>query len=179
MSIETLAKQGREQVHTGLAGIDAAKLKTLRNASLKACFNHFDELQYRLEFVARIHDTEFINDAASRNPNATWYSLDRTEGPIVWIANGTDSTVSYKNSVELARQKVKMLICVGQNSQNLHKAFDGVVPNIIEVSNICEAVHKAFYSDIEVKKVLFSPSVESSSSMNQQGEAFTREVNEL
>ena len=33
MTIETLAKQGKE--HTGLAGIDTARLKAIRDASLR------------------------------------------------------------------------------------------------------------------------------------------------
>lgn len=179
MSIETLAKQGREHVYTGLAGIDIAKLKKLRNDQLKECFNHFDDMHYRLEFVARIHDTEFINDAASRSVNATWYALDRTEGPIVWIAHNTDAKASYKNIIELARQKVRMLICVGPHADSLHNAFAGIIPTIIDVDTIGEAVHKGFYNGIEVKKVLYSPACDSELTTAQQGDAFTREVNEL
>ena len=86
MTIETLAKQGR--THTGLAGIDTARLKAIRNASLRACFNRLEDTRYRLEFVARIQGREYINDAAARSINSTWYSLESMTGGIIWIACG-------------------------------------------------------------------------------------------
>ena len=72
MTIETLVKEGRERTHIGLAGIDTQRLKAIRNASLRACFNRMEETRYRLEFVARIRGREYINDAASRTINSTW-----------------------------------------------------------------------------------------------------------
>ncbi|MBR5028338.1 MAG: hypothetical protein IKX51_03855, partial [Bacteroidales bacterium] len=73
MTIESLAKQGREKIYTGLAGIDTVKLKKLRNEALRQSFSSLNEMKYKLEFVARINGMEFINDASSRTPNATWY----------------------------------------------------------------------------------------------------------
>ena len=49
MIIETLAVQGRDRIHTGLAGIDIQRLKAMRNASLRACFNRLEETSYRME----------------------------------------------------------------------------------------------------------------------------------
>ena len=68
---ESLATQGRERVHTGLAGIDSARLKKLRNTNLRECFNLIDEMRHKLEFVARIRGISFIDDAASRSPLST------------------------------------------------------------------------------------------------------------
>ena len=58
MTIETLAVQGRDRIHTGLAGIDIQRLKAMRNASLRACFNRLEETSYRMEFVARVRGRE-------------------------------------------------------------------------------------------------------------------------
>ena len=54
MTIETLVKEGQERTHIGLAGIDIQRLKAMRNASLRACFNRMEDTSYRLEFVARV-----------------------------------------------------------------------------------------------------------------------------
>ena len=91
MNIETLATQGRDKVFNGLAGIDATKLKKLRNQNLRECFSHFEEEPFRLQFMARIHGMEFINDAISRTPNATWYSLETINNAVIWIANGDNN----------------------------------------------------------------------------------------
>ena len=93
MTIETLARQGRTDLHNGLASIDTAKLKKIRNAALRDCFSRLDEMRFRREFVARIHNKNFINDSASRNVNSAWYSLESADGPVVWILNSTSEPV--------------------------------------------------------------------------------------
>ena len=179
MSIETLAKQGRERVHSGLAGIETDKLKKLRNDQLKQCFSHFDEMKYRMQFVARIRGTEFVNDAASRSVNATWYALQSAEGSLVWIANGDDNISNYTKLRPLAQQKVKMLVCVGNDTRHLHETFDDVVPTVVDAHNIGDAVHTAFYNNLENIKVIFSPAGENGVSVDTEGHRFTMEVNEL
>ena len=62
MTLESLAKQGREKIYTNLAEIDAAKLKKMRNETLRRCFSSFDDMKYKLDFVARINGMEFVND---------------------------------------------------------------------------------------------------------------------
>jgi len=180
MSIETLAKQGREKIHAGLAGIETTKLRALRNEQLKQCFNHFDETQYRMEFVARVRGTEFINDAASRSINATWYALESVEGNLIWIANGTtNNDANYSNLASLVGNKVKLLICIGGNSKQLHKAFANETTTIADVATIEEAVRLAFRVNIENIKVIFSPSCENGIPLDEEGQRFIMEVNEL
>ena len=112
---ESLATQGREKVHTGLAGIDSSRLKKLRNSQLKECFNLIDEMRHKLEFVARIRGISFIDDAASRSPLSTWYALETIEGKVVWIANGTTNNIQkaaeFKRLRNLVENKVTKIIC--------------------------------------------------------------------
>ena len=179
MNIETLATQGREKVSTSLAGIDVNKLNKLRNKNLRDCFSHFDEDPYRLKFTARIHGIEFINDAMSRTPNGTWYSLETMDKAVIWIANGDNNITDFTTLIPLALRKVRMLICVGNDNHRLHEVFSGIIPTIIDVNSIKEAVTKALYSDIENSAVLFSPACENGVSVKEQGEEFQREVYDL
>ena len=102
MTLESLAKQGREKIYTNLAGMDTVKLKKLRDEAMRLSFSSFDEMKYKLEFVARINGMEFVNDASSRTPNATWYSLDTMEKPVIWIANGDVNDVDFETLKPLA-----------------------------------------------------------------------------
>lgn len=179
---ETLTTQGREKVHTGLAGIDSEKLKKLRSSHLRACFNLIDEMRHKLEFVARIKGVSFIDDAASRSPLSTWYALETVEGKAVWIANGTNTNLQkaaeYKRLRALVEAKVERIICLG-DSTLYRTIFDGLVKEISEVETMREAVAMAFYGSEENTKVLFSPSAENGVSYETQGESFKHEVNEL
>lgn len=179
MSIEYLAKQGRDRVHGGLASVDTAKLRTMRDAAMRACFLRFEEASNRLEFVARIHGKEFVNDAAARSVNATWYALDNVEGNIIWIAFAGDNQTDYSMLRPLALRKVHTLICVGADTAALHDTFADVVAEIVDADNIGQAVNMACYSNIEEAKVVFSPATRMGLSDETAGRMFRKEVNEL
>lgn len=178
MSIELLAKQGRDRVYGGLASIESDKLRQIRDIQLRSCFTRFDETTRRMELVARIHGVEFVNDAAARNINATWYSLQKTEGSIVWIAFGGDETADYARLRSLVLMKVRMLICVGSNNEALHKAFKDIV-QIVDVDSIGVAVHTACYCGYDNTKVILSPATREGLSDESASEIFCHEVNEL
>ena len=179
MNIETLAKQGRDRVYGGLAAVESLKLRQMRNSALRTCFTRFEETSYRMEYVARIRGKEFINDAAARSVNATWYALENTEGAIIWIANGGDAKANYSMLRSVVLRKVRMLICVGSDNEALHEAFQGIVPVIEDVDSIGEAVHKACYSQFEHAKVVYSPAAPDVLTAEMAGEVFRHEVNEL
>lgn len=179
MTIETLARQGRKQIHNGLAGVDSAQLKKMRNDALRNCFNRMDEMRYRREFVARIHGKTFVNDAASRSLNATWYTLESLDGPAIWIVNANGPAVDATKLVSSVRGRVRMMVCVGGDSEWLHRQFEGVVPTILDAPNLHEAVTRAFYNSIETATVVFSPLVANEYSATDEGILFQHEVNEL
>ena len=178
---DTLLKQG-QKARTGLAAIDSAKLKKLRNSQLKECFNIIDEMRHKLEFVARIKGISFVDDAASRTSFSTWYALETIEGQAIWIANGAaaDSKflASFDRLHQLVADKVRMIICLGDNGA-YSQAFSDVVNEIVSVEDMHEAVHLAYRNGMENTKVLFSPAVENGVSYEVQGESFKSEVNEL
>jgi len=179
MSIETLVRQGSDRVHSGLAAVDSSRLRQMRSEALRSCFSRFDESSYRMEYVARIHGKEFVNDAAARSINATWYTLENTEGSIIWIANGGNNRVDYSPLRSVALRKVRMLLCVGDDNRHLHESFKGIIPNIVDAESIGAAVHKACYSNLDRSKVVYSPATDGFLTTEQAGEVFRHEVNEL
>lgn len=179
MTIETLALQGRTQLPTTLAQVNASRLKKMRNAGLRSCFERFDDIRYRKEFVARIQGKTFINDASSSNVNATCFTLESTNGSLIWIANGNDNNANYSSLRPAALRKVRILYCVGSNNENLHRSFAGIIPTIIDCDTLSEAVSKAFYSPLETAKVIYSPATDNGLTAKENGEMFQTEVNEL
>lgn len=180
MTTDTLTRQGQDRTHTGLAGIDTAKLKAMRNAQLRSCFNHFDELPYRREFVARVRGREYINDASSRNVNATWYTLESLQGGLIWIAMGDPSDADYSRLVPAALRKVRQLLIVGHNGERLERAFEGIIPDIVVVDTLAEALqHAYYYNEADSVRVVFSPACQSATPSTELGEQFKHEVNEL
>lgn len=166
--------------HGTLAGIDVQKLRNMRDAGLRSCFNHLEETPYRLQFVARVRGREYYNDAASRTVNSTWYSLERTKGGIIWIADASESENDYSRLLPLALRKVRMLIVVGQGGDLLKRTFKGIIPTIVQCQDMAEALKLAYWHNVEDDlRVLYSPACSSSTPTSQLGDQFRRQVNEL
>lgn len=180
MTIDTLAVQGFHKTSTGLAGIDVQRLKAMRNAGLRACFNHLEDTRYRLEFVARIRGREYINDAAARNINSTWYTLETLQGGLIWIADANDQSADYSRLVPPALRKVRMLLVAGPAEDRMHYTFKGIIPSIVRCDTLGEALQQAYrYQSEDDVRVVYSPACYNGFSTKQQGEVFRREVNEL
>ncbi len=179
MGIETITREITARNHTSLASVDRAQLVKMRNQGLRDCFRHLEDIPHKMEFVARIQDKCFIDDAASRNVNATWYALELTEGAVIWIANGGSANTDYSKLKPIVGQKVKMILCVGDDSTALHEAFDGLVPAIVDCPSMEYAVNRALYSNIETATVIYSPATEDGCNAQTDGAAFRREVCEL
>ena len=180
MTTETLAVRGFNKVYPGLAGIDIQRLKAMRNAGLRSCFNHLDSTRYRLEFVARVRGREYINDAAARTINATWYSLETLQGGLIWIADANDQTADYSRLVPSALRKVRMLLVVGDAEDRMHHTFKGIIPTIVRCETMVEALQHAYhYQSEDEVRVVYSPACYNGFSTIQQGDTFRREVNEL
>lgn len=178
MGIETITREINARSHSNLASVDRARLVNMRNQGLRDCFKHLEDIPHKMEFVARIQDKCFVDDASSRNINATWYALESTEGAIIWIAGGGNDAIDYSKLKKAVAQKVKMILCVGGN-ESLHSMFDGVVPSIIDCPSMEYAVNRALYSEVETATVIYSPAVENGRDADAEGMAFRREVCEL
>lgn len=179
MSIELLAKQGRTRIYGGLAAIDTSRLRQMRNSTMRSCFSRIEESSYRMEHVAHIHGKEYINDAASVSVNATWYTMEKTDGAIIWIAMGDDNKTDYGLLRTLALRKVRMLICVGKDNSNLHSSFAGVIPEIIDADSLAKAVQLSCYNGVEHAKVLLSPATLPKIPVQELGREYRHQVNEL
>lgn len=179
MTIETLAQQGKTGTHNGLASIETSKLKQIRDANIRACFKHMDEMRHHREFVAQIYGKRFIDDAASQSVNATWYTLESSERSIIWIMQASDKEEDYSILKETVRKKVRMIISIGDNGEAIRQTFGEIVGSIIEVKDIEEAVRRALYNNIERATVIYSPSSESDAAAATLGERYIHYVNEL
>jgi UDP-N-acetylmuramoylalanine--D-glutamate ligase len=111
-----------------------------------------------LEFVAKVHGIEFINDSKATNINSTWFALESMEHPTVWIVGGVDKGNDYTELLDLVKEKVKAIICLGTDNRKIIDAFSGVVENIVEAGSAMEAVAYGYQLAQKDETVLLSPS---------------------
>lgn len=157
MSIHELALQGRHNTYNSMAGGVLARLLEIRKESIRDSLSDFTNAEHRLESVGKVHGIEFVNDSKATNINSTWYALECTDGPIVWIVGGVDKGNDYNMVMEMVKDKVKAIICLGKDNSKIINAFSGVVDTITEVDSALDAVKTAYYLGKQGDSVLLSP----------------------
>lgn len=163
------------------AGI-SARIAGIRKEKLRETFTRFKGLEHRLEFVATIRGVDFINDSKATNVNSVWFALESMTKPTILILGGQDKGNDYTEIMELVRQKVKAIICLGVDNKAIHDVFDSEVENVIDTSSAHEAVHAAYACAEKGDVVLLAPACASFDRFNNfedRGEQFKEAVRNL
>jgi UDP-N-acetylmuramoylalanine--D-glutamate ligase len=182
MNIETLALQGKHNIYNSMAAAIVARVFDMHKEVIKESMSDFQGVEHRLEFVAKIHGIEFINDSKATNVNSTWYALESMYHPVIWIAGGLDKGNDYSELKELVKSKVKVLICLGVDNAKLHQEFGSMVDTIIDTSTAAEAVQTAYQLGKPGDVVLLSPACASFDifkNYEERGNQFKRAVFDL
>ena len=157
MSIHELALKGKHNTQNSLAAGIAGRLVEIRKSVVRESLEDFENVEHRLEFVAKVNGIEFINDSKATNINSTWYALETMENPVVWVVGGVDKGNDYSELSNLVKDKVKAIICLGIDNQKIIKAFGHLVETIVEVGSATEAVAYAYRLAKKNETVLLSP----------------------
>jgi len=161
MSISTFALQQNYNTKNAMASNMISELLHVRKETIRECLAVCDKEEHRLEEVLKINGVQYINDSKAENVNATYFALESLEIPTVWIVGGIDKGNDYESLLPLVREKVKAIICLGDNNHNIIKTFVNVVDFMIETSNLDEAVKIAYKLAEKGDAVLLSPACES------------------
>jgi UDP-N-acetylmuramoylalanine--D-glutamate ligase len=144
-------------------------------------FKEFKGLEHRLEQVAEINNIKFINDSKSTTADSTLWALKNIPQPIILIAGGKHKGIDYNVILDLARQKVREVILIGEAKQTIANAFKGFL-SVEEADTLEEAVSKAFSKARPGDCVLLSPmcsSFDMFSNYEERGNVFKKAVYEL
>lgn len=182
MSVFDFALKGKHNYYNTMAACVAAATLDIRKEKIRDAVQDFQTLEHRMEHVATVRGVEFINDSKATNVNSTWYALESMTKPTVLILGGVDKGNDYALLTELAKEKVKAIICLGKENKKIHEAFEGVVHNIIDTENAAEAVHAAFHYATKGDIVLLSPACASFDlfkNYEDRGNQFKKAVKEL
>ncbi|MBM3159730.1 MAG: UDP-N-acetylmuramoyl-L-alanine--D-glutamate ligase [Bacteroidetes bacterium] len=157
MSIHDLALKGKHNTQNSLAAGIAARIVEIRKDVVRESLEDFVNVEHRLEFVAKVNGIEFINDSKATNINSTWFALESMEKPVVWIVGGVDKGNDYNEIIDLVKDKVKAIICLGNENQKIIESFSSIVEKIVEANSAVEAVAHAYRLAKKDETVLLSP----------------------
>ncbi len=157
MSIHDLSVKGKHNQYNSMAAGISARIAGIRKDKIRESFSSFKGLEHRLEFVATVRGVDFINDSKATNVNSVWYALESMTRPTVLILGGQDKGNDYNEIMELVKERVKAIVCMGLDNAPIHTAFDGVIENIVDTNNARDAVHAAYALAEKDDIVLLAP----------------------
>lgn len=139
-----------------MAACVAGATMDIRKNKIREAVQTFESLEHRMEPVATVRGVEFINDSKATNVNSTWFALESMTKPTILILGGVDKGNDYSLIMDLVKEKVKAIVCLGVDNSKIHEAFDKEV-NVVDTTNAEEAVHTAFHLSTVGDAVLLSP----------------------
>jgi UDP-N-acetylmuramoylalanine--D-glutamate ligase len=117
--------QGRHNVYNAQAAILAAMKVGVGDDDLRRGLATFPPVEHRLERVAVVNGVTYINDSKATNVDSALYALESVPPPVIWIVGGIDKGNDYGVLKALAREKVKLLVCMGVDNAGLVREFSG------------------------------------------------------
>ena len=182
MSVFDFALKGKHNQYNTMAACVAGALMDISKDKIREAVKNFQSLEHRMEPVATVRGVEFINDSKATNVNSTWYALESMTKPTILILGGVDKGNDYSLIMELVKEKVKAIICMGKDNRKIHEAFGNSVSTIVNTESALKAVHAAFHFASKGDVVLLSPACASFDlfkNYEDRGNQFKKAVKEL
>lgn len=178
MTIERLATQGRKYIPQTLSErnyeeIFKSRNNTLRNMLVdKSCFKHKNEI------IATIKGVNYIDDAKSITSNSSWFTLEMTSNPVIWILEFNGDCKQLSNMKNIVKQKVHTLIIISKQSNSISQLFTGLT-NVIQAEDVDSAVKTAYYFASAPDFVVYSPASGNEEDIELKGNNFAHLVRSL
>jgi UDP-N-acetylmuramoylalanine--D-glutamate ligase len=182
MSVFDFALKGKHNQYNTMAACLAASSMEIRKERIREAVMDFQSLEHRMESVAMVRGVEFINDSKATNVNSTWYALESMTKPTILILGGVDKGNDYSLLMELVKEKVKAIICLGADNRKIHEAFQNTVSPIVNTGSAIESVQAAFHFAEKGDVVLMSPACASFDlfkNYEDRGKQFKQAVRDL
>lgn len=149
-----------------------------------------EALAHAFEKVSTINGVDYINDSKATNVLATYAALESIDSTVnqkqalkrvILIIGGYDKGNDYNTLIEPIKKKVKMLVLLGEHTQNLQQVFAGCI-EMSQASTMDEAVDCAYTHATPGDIVLLSPanaSFDMYANYKERGGAFVCKVKSL
>ncbi len=151
---------GRHDLHNLCASIAILNIIGLTLENILTSFDRRKRLEHRVEKFFTFNNIKFINDSKSTNADSTSNALKSLESNIILIMGGDYKKMSYETLKKLINDKVKILIMIGENKDDLDKLID------IDIDKVCfedleDAISYIFSVMMPGDTVLMSPATSS------------------
>jgi UDP-N-acetylmuramoylalanine--D-glutamate ligase len=137
-----LRLRGRHNHANVLAALATALPLEIAPETLRSVLREYPGLEHRLELVGAIDGVEFVNDSKATNLSSLEVALASFDAPVVLIAGGRDKGQDFGTVRELARERVRHAVLIGEGAPRIAAAWQGLP--LTRAGSLAEAVDLAF-----------------------------------
>ena len=176
--------RGLHNVENILASLAAGLACGASPESMRDTVHDFKGVEHRIEFVEEIDGVKFYNDSKATSVDATLKALEAmgdNDGKTVLILGGRGKNAPYDPLVDLIEKKVRALVVIGEDADNIESQLKGHA-EIIRAASMAEAAGKGFAAAERGDVVLLAPacaSFDMFKSFEERGTVFKKEVRSL
>ncbi|MBW2313074.1 MAG: UDP-N-acetylmuramoyl-L-alanine--D-glutamate ligase [Deltaproteobacteria bacterium] len=179
--LDGLSLPGLHNVENVMAALLAVSALGADPARAARALPDFEALPHRAEAIASREGVDWIDDSKATNPHAAGRALEGCDRPVVWIAGGRDKGLDYDSLAEVACDRVREAILIGEAAPKLAQALDRRVP-CSDAGSLAEAVARAAHVARDGDVVLLAPACASQDqfeNFEDRGRAFREAVAQL
>ena len=181
LAVHELAMVGGHNRLNALAALATGELLGLEMAAMLQVLAEFPGLPHRMQFVARIHGVDYINDSKATNVAAAVASVRSIDSKLVLIAGGDSKDADFAELAAALTDKLRAAVLIGKEAENIAAALDSMVP-VHFASSMQAAVSLAAANAERDDTVLLAPacaSFDMFQSFIDRGEQFCVAVREM
>ncbi|MDA8077660.1 MAG: UDP-N-acetylmuramoyl-L-alanine--D-glutamate ligase, partial [Nitrospiraceae bacterium] len=156
MPAAEVAVKGVHNLENAMAASAMALLAGCPHGAVIDALREFRGLEHRLEFVRELDGVRYFNDSKGTNVGAVIKSLDSFTEPLVLIAGGRDKAGDFSALRDLAAQRVKTLVLIGEAAGKIRDALADVTETVL-ARDLGDAVSVARSRAAKGDVVLLSP----------------------
>lgn len=173
--------KGEHNIENIMAAVLLASCFNVHPNTMRKIVTNFKGLPHRFEYVGSKDGITFINDSKSTSVGATIRALESMELPVILIAGGRDKGSDFTLIKDLAREKVREVVLLGEAGPKIRKALDGVT-GFKNADSMDEAVQCAYTSAVRGDCIMLSPmcaSFDMFHNFEERGEEFKKSVRRI
>ncbi|MEG1501260.1 MAG: UDP-N-acetylmuramoyl-L-alanine--D-glutamate ligase, partial [Clostridiales bacterium] len=158
MSCDDIYIKGGHNLENALAAIASAKALNIQDDILVESLRTFPGVAHRLEFIGQKEGIIYINDSKGTNPDSTIKALEAYDAPLILLAGGRNKGSDFRQLMELIKQKVKLLVLLGEAAIDLQKvAQEAGFADYIMADSFEDAFAKAVAAGKKGDIIMLSP----------------------
>lgn len=178
LPLADIAMRGAHNQENIMAAMLSAAAMGFDPETLRRTAGKFKGLPHRVEYVRTHKGVNYYDDSKGTNVGAVIKSLEGFDEPVILIAGGRDKDLDFAPLKRLVKEKVKLLILLGEARHIIFKALGNETETIM-VDSMNDAVSKADAYSEPGDVVLLSPACASFDMFNSyahRGDVFSQLV---